>query len=505
SGEPEALEELLASCEADEVRARRVPVDYASHSAQVELLREELLELLAPVEPRAAEVPFLSTVTGEWVDGSELDAEYWFTNLRRTVELEGAVRRLLEEGFGTFIESSAHPVLTMGVQETAEDAGREAAAVGSLRRDEGGLDRFWASVGEAWTRGVTVDWAGVFDGTGAARVELPTYAFQHQHYWLESGTPTAEVTPAADPVEARFWEAVEREDWQTLAAELDVDGDERVSALLPALASWRKQAREQSTVDGWRYRVTWKPLADSQSARLTGGWLVIAPDTETTWTDAVAGVLAERGADVRRIAVDTGAEGRDELTERLRAARAETDGIPFTGVLSLLALDGRPHPRHASVPAGVAAQLALVQALGDADIGAPLWSATQGAVSVGRADPLDSPEQALVWGLGRVAALEHGERWGGLVDLPGAPDERALARLVTVLAGAEEEDQVAIRATGPLVRRLVRAPLAATPAVRSWKPSGTTLVTGGTGALGAHVARWLAGNGAEHLVLTSRR
>uniref|UniRef100_UPI0004CA1A02 type I polyketide synthase n=1 Tax=Streptomyces hygroscopicus TaxID=1912 RepID=UPI0004CA1A02 len=98
SGEPAALDELVAACEADEVRARRVPVDYASHSAQVELLRAELLELLAPVEPRVAEVPFLSTVKGTWVEGPELDAEYWFTNLRRTVELEGAVRRLLDEG-----------------------------------------------------------------------------------------------------------------------------------------------------------------------------------------------------------------------------------------------------------------------------------------------------------------------------------------------------------------------------------------------------------------------
>ncbi|SEB92480.1 type I polyketide synthase [Streptomyces melanosporofaciens] len=196
SGEPEALDELIAACEADEVRARRVPVDYASHSAQVELLREELLELLAPVEPKTAEVPFLSTVTGEWVDGSELDAEYWFTNLRRTVELEGAVRRLLDEGFGAFIESSAHPVLTMGVQETAESAGREAAAIGSLRRDEGGLDRFWASLGEAWTRGVSVDWDAVYEGTGAERVELPTYAFQHERYWIEVPLSVGDVASA---------------------------------------------------------------------------------------------------------------------------------------------------------------------------------------------------------------------------------------------------------------------------------------------------------------------
>ncbi|AQA11939.1 type I polyketide synthase [Streptomyces malaysiensis] len=196
SGEPEALDGLIASCEADEVRARRVPVDYASHSAQVELLREELLELLAPVRSKTAEVPFLSTVTGEWVEGPELDAEYWFTNLRRTVELEGAVRRLLDEGFGAFIESSAHPVLTMGVQETAEDAGREAAAIGSLRRDEGGLDRFWTSLGEAWTRGVTVDWEAVYEGTGAVRVELPTYAFQHERYWIEVPLSVGDVASA---------------------------------------------------------------------------------------------------------------------------------------------------------------------------------------------------------------------------------------------------------------------------------------------------------------------
>ncbi|MEU1803529.1 type I polyketide synthase [Streptomyces sp. NPDC019937] len=196
SGEPAALDELVGSCEADGVRARRVPVDYASHSAQVELLRDELLKLLAPVRPQAAQVPFLSTVTGEWVEGPELDAAYWFTNLRRTVELESAVRRLLDEGFGAFIESSAHPVLMMAVQETAEDAGLDAAAIGSLRRDEGGLDRFWASLGEAWTRGVQVDWSAVYDGTGAQRVELPTYAFQHERYWIEVPLSVGDVASA---------------------------------------------------------------------------------------------------------------------------------------------------------------------------------------------------------------------------------------------------------------------------------------------------------------------
>ncbi|MFF9352766.1 SDR family NAD(P)-dependent oxidoreductase, partial [Streptomyces sp. NPDC014734] len=365
-------------------------------------------------------------------------------------------------------------------------------------------ERFWLSLGEAWTRGVDVDWDAVYAGTGARRVDLPTYAFQTERFWPEAAPAQATGTAQADPVDTRFWETVEREDWQALAEELAVDGDQPLSTVLPALSTWRKQARERSAVDGWRYRVTWKQLAENQSARLSGTWLLIEPGTADEKAAAVAASLTGHGADVRRIAVDAATTDREALAAALRAEPAGDDPA-FDGVLSLLALDERRHKAHVALPAGTAAQLALIQALGDAGIAAPLWCATSGAVSTGRSDRLESPQQALVWGLGRVAALEHLERWGGLVDLPGTMDERALDRLAEVLAGDGEEDQLAIRANGVLGPRLVRAGLAETPAVREWRPSGTTLVTGGTGALGAQVARWLARNGAEHLLLTSRR
>ncbi|MFE9882816.1 type I polyketide synthase, partial [Streptomyces sp. NPDC005784] len=496
SGEVKALDEFLAACENDGVRAKRIAVDYASHSAQVELLREELAELLAPVRPLEAQVPFLSTVTNEWVSGPELDAGYWFRNLRRTVELEKATRTLLEDGFGVFVESSPHPVLSVGVQETAEDVGREVAVVGSLRRNEGGLERWWQSVGEAYVRGASVDWDAVFAGTAAHHLDLPTYAFQQEHYWLESGT--AEEAATADPVDARFWEAVERMDVAALTAELDLDGDETLTSLLPALSAWRRKSSEQSAVDGWRYRVTWKRIADPATARLSGTWLVAVP--EGADATAITGALTEHGAEVRTLAV--AGESRDELAARIREVLA--DGPEPAGVLSLVTLAAGDALSDAA-PAGVIATLTLVQALGDAEVAAPLWCVTRGAVSTGRAEPIADAAQAPVWGLGRVTALEHGERWGGLIDLPQEADARALSRLVGVLAGDGAEDQVALRASGQYVRRLVRARLADVPAVREWKPQGTTLVTGGTGALGAHVARWLAENGAEHLVLTSRR
>nr|WP_144384396.1 type I polyketide synthase [Streptomyces sp. SAJ15] len=187
SGDADALDELLAACEAEGVRARRVAVDYASHCAHVEEIEDVVLRELADIAPRAASVPFYSTVTAEVLDTTGLDAGYWYRNLRQTVRFADTVRALLDDGFRLFIESSAHPVLTMGVEQTAEThVSTPVTTVGSLRRDEGGLSRFLTSAAEAFVGGAAVDWAGVFTGTGARRVDLPTYAFQHQHYWLES-------------------------------------------------------------------------------------------------------------------------------------------------------------------------------------------------------------------------------------------------------------------------------------------------------------------------------
>ncbi|WP_413105775.1 type I polyketide synthase [Streptomyces sp. Inha503] len=186
SGDAEALDELLAECEAEEIRARRVPVDYASHCAHVEAIEGELSRELAGISPRPSSVPFYSTVTGGVLDTAVLDAGYWYRNLRQTVRFDETVRALLADGFQVFVEASAHPVLTMGIEHTAEEHDTRVTAVGSLRRDEGGLDRFLTSVAEAYVGGASVDWARTFVGTGALRVELPTYAFQRERYWLES-------------------------------------------------------------------------------------------------------------------------------------------------------------------------------------------------------------------------------------------------------------------------------------------------------------------------------
>ncbi|HEY8987337.1 MAG TPA: type I polyketide synthase, partial [Streptomyces sp.] len=174
SGDVDALDELLAGAEEEGFRARRIPVDYASHSAHVEEIQAELAKVLAGITPRPSQVPFYSTVTVERIDTSVMDAGYWYRNLRQTVRFEETVRLLVEQGHKLFVESSAHPVLAMAVQETSE----EITAIGSLRRDEGGLERFLLSLSEAHVHGADVDWSAVFPG--ARRTDLPTYPFQRQ-------------------------------------------------------------------------------------------------------------------------------------------------------------------------------------------------------------------------------------------------------------------------------------------------------------------------------------
>ena len=109
SGERPALAQLLCVCEARGLRAREIPVDYAAHSPAVELIRDELLEGCAGIEPRSGEVPFFSSVTGGLLDTAELDGEYWYRNLRETVRFEQAVRAVLADGRRMFVEVESPP------------------------------------------------------------------------------------------------------------------------------------------------------------------------------------------------------------------------------------------------------------------------------------------------------------------------------------------------------------------------------------------------------------
>ncbi|MGQ4361622.1 beta-ketoacyl synthase N-terminal-like domain-containing protein, partial [Streptomyces sp. SAS_272] len=199
SADVETLDDILATAERENIRAGRVGIDYASHSPHVNPAREQMLDLLAGITPRRPEVPFLSTVTGDWLEGPVTDARYWYDNLRNPVLLEPAVRALALAGHGAFVEVSPHPVLIAPVKETVEDATgpRQAVVTGTLRRGQGGAARFQASLGALWSHGADVDWTPAFTGLEPRRRELPTYAFQRRRHWVTGASDNVANAPTA--------------------------------------------------------------------------------------------------------------------------------------------------------------------------------------------------------------------------------------------------------------------------------------------------------------------
>ncbi|WP_374118851.1 SDR family NAD(P)-dependent oxidoreductase [Allokutzneria sp. A3M-2-11 16] len=376
-------------------KSKRLRVSHAFHSPLMEPMLEDFRRVASEISYAAPQIPVVSNLTGEPV--TAYTADYWVRHVREAVRFQDGIEHLRERGATVFVE--------LGPDGTLSALGRECADDGvflpTLHRKRGELASIRSAVGLAAAHGVAVDWDAFLPG--ARRVDLPTYPFQHKRFWLER--------------------------------------------------------TYKSTVDDWRYRVSWRPLT-IQAQEPGSGWLVVG----------------EPGAISERLGAEVIAPGAD-LAARLRE-------FPHaTGVVSTLDAVGT---------------LALVQALGDAGSTAPLWCVTRGAVAVSASEVPD-PDQAQVWGLGRAIGLEHPERWGGLIDLPASGGEDSLAN---VLADGGPEDQIAVRTKGILARRLARAQVRG--GGRDWAPGGTALVTGGTGALGRQVARWLAKSGAEHVVLVSR-
>ncbi|MGW7047819.1 type I polyketide synthase [Streptomyces avermitilis] len=449
-------------------RTKRLRVSHAFHSPLMEPMLEEFAEVVGKLEFRAPDLPVSPSADSAW---DFWTPGYWIDHARHAVRFADAVTGMTDAG--VLVEIGPDAALTPMI-----DDGRPAVA--SCRRQESEVRSVLTALGRAFAHGAAVDWTAVIP-TGT-RVALPTYAFQRDQYWL-AADPAAKAERQASQDE-RFWAAVEQGDLRTLTEDLGAPAE--LESALPGLAQWHEDSRRRRTMDSWRYQVTWQPLADARSAaQVPGSWLLLVP---REGADAeLLRALSRTLADVVTVEMDENSPSRRDSAALLADAVA---GLPLlSGVVSLVT---KPE-----------ALLVAIQALGDAGVGARLWCLTQGAVATTDSETPSNLQAAACWGLGLVAGLEHPERWGGLIDLPERLDERTSGWLAGILTGDGVEDQLAVRPGGVSLRRVVQAPSVAPRG--SWRPAGAVLITGGTGSLGAHVARWLATRGECSLVLVSRR
>ncbi|MFI2784168.1 acyltransferase domain-containing protein, partial [Streptomyces sp. ALB3] len=253
SGDEDAVLAIAARFEAEGRKTKRLRVSHAFHSPRMDGMLEEFRTVAEGLAFHRPEIAIVSNVTGQVVTGDELcSADYWVRHVREAVRFVDGMRTLKDQGVDTFLELGPDGVLSAMGQDCVEDA----AFAPVLRKDRDEPQSLVRALAEAHVRGVPVAWDAYFAPSGAVRVELPTYAFQRVRYWPEPA-PIAPVhqDSSSSTSDHRFWDAVESGDLDALARTLDSAEVGPLREVMPVLSSWRRQSRELSTVDAWRYRV----------------------------------------------------------------------------------------------------------------------------------------------------------------------------------------------------------------------------------------------------------
>ncbi len=192
SGDREVLEGLLARLRKQKIGGRLMNVPGAAHTPRLEQTGRQLQAALEGIQPQAARIPFYSTITGELIDGRQLDAAYWGNTVCRPVQFAPAIDRLSHDGFRAFVELGPHPLLTAAVTQCVEHCGEKAVVLPSLRRDDCDREAMVAAVGALFAHGVRIDWQRL-NPNRRRWVSLPAYPWQRQRCWIEPAFPAPSV------------------------------------------------------------------------------------------------------------------------------------------------------------------------------------------------------------------------------------------------------------------------------------------------------------------------
>ena len=440
AGETDQVDAVIAAVSAQNRFARRVNMEVASHTALTDPILPELRASLADLTPSSPDIPFFSTVF-EPTATPVLDAEYWVANVRQPVRFSDAVVAAAEH-HGTFIEISAHPMLTAAVVESLESVAHH-HSIGTLRRDGDDTLNFHLSLNAAHT----VEPLSIPHAPEPHPL-LPTSPWHHTRHWIDVVPPRRAAKP-------------------------DTSGD----GVIPA---------------EWFCELTWPPRA--LSGIETSGrdsWLVVAG---AEFGDEIGRLL---GGDARVTVLDPSALANQDEPGALLNELAGMSHVLFAPEVSSDALAAESGYRLFNTARRLTAAMAAMM------LPPKLFMLTRDAQPIAE-DATASPAHAVLWGLGRTLALEHPELWGGVLDVDTAASvEQAAGYVLAEAHSSDREDQVVYRDGVRHVPRLRRADLPTSPPVEL-SPDKCQLVIGATGNIGPHLIRQLADMNASTIVAVSR-
>ncbi|WP_079069584.1 phthiocerol type I polyketide synthase PpsB [Mycobacterium tuberculosis] len=465
AGPTEQIDELIARVRAQNRFASRVNIEVAPHNPAMDALQPAMRSELADLTPRTPTIGIISTTYADLHTQPIFDAEHWATNMRNPVHFQQAIASAgsgADGAYHTFIEISAHPLLTQAIADTLEDAHRptKSAAkylsIGTLQRDADDTVTFRTNL-------YTADIAHPPHTCHPPEPHptIPTTPWQHTHHWIATTHPStaAPEDPGSNKVV--------------------VNG---------------QSTSESRALEDWCHQLAW-PIRPAVSADppSTAAWLVVA-DNELCHELA-------RAADSRvdSLSPPALAAGSDPaaLLDALRGVDNVLYAPPVPG--ELLDIESAYQVFHAT------RRLAAAMVASSATAISPpkLFIMTRNAQPISEGDRAN-PGHAVLWGLGRSLALEHPEIWGGIIDLDDSmPAELAVRHVLTAAHGTDGEDQVVYRSGARHVPRLQRRTLPGKPVTLN--ADASQLVIGATGNIGPHLIRQLARMGAKTIVAMARK
>jgi amino acid adenylation domain-containing protein len=528
SGKFSAVAAVSATLQAQGIETKKLPVSHAFHSPLMEPILAEFEQVAQQVTYSLPHLNIVSNVTGKLITEEIATAQYWSRHLRQPVKFAAGMATLDELGYEIFVEIGPKPtLLAMGHQCLAE---KERTWLPSLHPKHSDWQQILQSLSKLYISGVNVDWSGFDRDYQRRRVMLPTYPFQRQRYWVDAPTNKHKTQEQSQtPIVNLLHQGDIKQLTHLLEKGNNFSPEQRtlLPDLLSVLVKQHQQELKAASIKDWFYHLEWqaKPrqlptiLEPTQTLK-PGIWLILADQQGVG--QRLAKLLEKLGHRCFLVFVGNTYKTEENATWIINPSRLDhfeillqktlsTLDLPFQGVVHLWSLEAAP-TENLTIPALEQAEilncgsvLYLVQALVEQNglVSPRLWLATKGAVPIEPGDKSVAVAQSSVWGLGKVIALEHPQLWGGMIDLaPDALLDDAATRLLEEIGNSEGEDHLAFRGGQRYVARLKQSRVPESQV--QLRTDSSYLITGGLGALGLKVARWMVEQGAKHLILTSR-
>ena len=512
SGCAEVLEELAAVCKTRRIPAQALAVSHGFHSPLMAPAMEEFRKCFHGIEIKPPSVGLISDSDGGLVRDEVVDPEYWCRQLVRPVRFADGIRTLCGRGYGVFLEAGPAPTLVSLGRQTEPAA--PARWLPTLRPRGEVWKQLAETLRELYLAGVEIDWDAVYDGSDARKTPIPEYPFERQRFAEPPKSEQPDTTAALRrrlPLE----QVAARE--RSEDVETDCEGRDEIA---------REDCERPASPADWIYDLDWQasPRADEDWSRLErGSWIVLCDRLGVG--DAVVNLLRDRGDVVYCVEPSDGEEMEargaehwrinperpEHFIDLLRAVAGQRQDC--RGILHLWSAAEAEEPVQAPCPAShrlaCRSLLHLTQALATGVTpGSPrLAFTTRGGQALPCDDGAPAPEQAAMWGLARVVAVEHPNLRPLRIDLESKAVDRnrEAVALLCSLAATDYEDQIAIRGDLRFVLRLrPRADLYRDSPPYEFDAESTYWIPGGTGGLGVMLAEWAVGKGARRLALSSR-